>query len=216
MLDEFHIPEDDLNEYLDGLAGPAKRTALESHLQNCELCSARLAELRAVFQALDELPEAALERDFKPEILRAIGSLDTNIQTMLYSSHKKSAPPFATFMIFTAQVIGAVALSIFAAPSVASLIQRFALQQYIGQMELTLVILLQNRLASWHKSWQPVQAALESLKQALSQAGQLPGWIQGSVLDVVVFLAVATLFWIVLNAWLLSKRKPESHISFLL
>src|SRR5271165_6481721 len=49
--------ESRLVEYLDGRALPADRRAVEAHLSLCALCSSRAEEFRAIWNALDDLPE---------------------------------------------------------------------------------------------------------------------------------------------------------------
>jgi anti-sigma factor RsiW len=49
--------ESRLVEYLDGRALPADRRAVEAHLSACAACSTRAEEFRAVWNALDDLPE---------------------------------------------------------------------------------------------------------------------------------------------------------------
>jgi len=64
-----HLADDLLNEILDEALAPETRAEVEAHLAACELCSARLAELRALFAELDSLPDLPLEMDFAPVIL---------------------------------------------------------------------------------------------------------------------------------------------------
>ena len=49
--------ESKLVEYLDGRALPADRRAVEAHLSVCAACSTRADEFRALWTALDDLPE---------------------------------------------------------------------------------------------------------------------------------------------------------------
>jgi len=46
-----------LVEYLDGRARPTERRAVEQHLTACASCRSRVEEFRAVWAALDDLPE---------------------------------------------------------------------------------------------------------------------------------------------------------------
>lgn len=64
-----HISDETLNETLDQTLAPGLRAEAESHLATCPDCSARLAELRAVFADLDSLPDLPFEVDFAPAIL---------------------------------------------------------------------------------------------------------------------------------------------------
>ena len=49
--------ESKLVEYLDGRARPADRHAVEEHLSGCASCRLRAEEFRALWTALDDLPE---------------------------------------------------------------------------------------------------------------------------------------------------------------
>jgi len=49
--------EGKLVEYLDGRARPAERRAVEAHLSGCATCRTRAEEFRALWTALEDLPE---------------------------------------------------------------------------------------------------------------------------------------------------------------
>jgi anti-sigma factor RsiW len=49
--------EGKLVEYLDGRAKPAERRAVEDHLAGCSACRNRAEDFRAVWGALDDLPQ---------------------------------------------------------------------------------------------------------------------------------------------------------------
>lgn len=57
----MHLTDDQLNEYLDNET--ANRAELETHLDSCGECAARLSTLQALFADLDSLPEVALSTD---------------------------------------------------------------------------------------------------------------------------------------------------------
>lgn len=56
--------ESKLVEYLDGRARPAERHAVEEHLSGCASCKTRAEEFRALWSALDDLPEIVPSREF--------------------------------------------------------------------------------------------------------------------------------------------------------
>lgn len=64
-----HLSDELLNETLDETLAPEARAAAEAHLAACPDCSARLAELRALFADLDSLPDLPLEVNLAPAIL---------------------------------------------------------------------------------------------------------------------------------------------------
>ena len=51
--------ESKLVEYLEGRARPAERHAVEEHLSGCASCRLRAEEFRALWTALDDLPEVS-------------------------------------------------------------------------------------------------------------------------------------------------------------
>ncbi len=53
-----------LVEYLDGRAQPAERRAIEEHFAGCAACLARAEEFRALWSALDDLPEISPSPSF--------------------------------------------------------------------------------------------------------------------------------------------------------
>lgn len=59
-----HPSDGDLSAYLDGRLEDAVRARLEAHLAGCPTCRQALEELRAVRQALRELPRTAAPRSF--------------------------------------------------------------------------------------------------------------------------------------------------------
>ena len=57
----MHLTNEQLNEYLDNAS--TERAFIESHLDSCDECAARLSTLQALFVDLDSLPEVTLSRD---------------------------------------------------------------------------------------------------------------------------------------------------------
>ncbi len=87
-----HLTDDQLNELLDGLAD----ASIHQHLDTCSDCRARLEDLRAVFTALESLPEATLTRDLTASILAHL-------------PQKQVTPAWK--WLFAAQTIGALAIA---------------------------------------------------------------------------------------------------------
>lgn len=57
----MHLTNEQLNEYLDNET--ANRAEIETHLDSCDECTARLSTLQVLFTDLDSLPEVTLSRD---------------------------------------------------------------------------------------------------------------------------------------------------------
>jgi hypothetical protein len=62
-----HLTDEQLNELLD--EGTYVHTYTGTHVETCDECRARLEELRAVFTALESLPEIRPPRDLTQSIL---------------------------------------------------------------------------------------------------------------------------------------------------
>lgn len=67
-----HLPDELLNEYLDGFLSASQTDEVETHLATCADCAARADSLRALFTTLDDLPDLPLNKDFSKSVLRAI------------------------------------------------------------------------------------------------------------------------------------------------
>ena len=57
----MHLTDEQLNEFLDEVT--SERSVIESHLDSCDECAARLSALQNLFTELDSLPELELIRD---------------------------------------------------------------------------------------------------------------------------------------------------------
>jgi anti-sigma factor RsiW len=66
--------EDKLIEYLDGRANPGERHAVEEHLAVCSGCRNRAEDFRAVFGALDDLPEISPSPSFDASLRARIAA----------------------------------------------------------------------------------------------------------------------------------------------
>ena len=75
----MHLTDEQLNEYLDNET--ANRAEIETHLDSCDECAARLSALQALFADLDSLPEMTLSRDlaarFRPRPSLTVPQLPT-------------------------------------------------------------------------------------------------------------------------------------------
>jgi hypothetical protein len=97
-----HIDDSLLNEYLDSALAPERRAEIAAHLAVCASCTARLANARALFAAIESLPDAPLERDLSGQVIAAL--------------RLRSNPlPLAVRLAFAAQAVFAVVLAASAA-----------------------------------------------------------------------------------------------------
>jgi len=68
------LKEAELSAYLDGRLSPDRSRRLEEHLRSCDPCRRKIDDLRALAEALREMPEAPVPRSFAltPEQVRAV------------------------------------------------------------------------------------------------------------------------------------------------
>ena len=64
-----HLTDEQLNEYLDSPPVPGLPSPVALHLDTCDECQTRLNDLRAVFTALESLPEVKLSRDLTSSVM---------------------------------------------------------------------------------------------------------------------------------------------------
>lgn len=100
-----HPNDETLNEYLDDALDAPARAQLAAHLAVCPRCAARLESLRALFAALDALPEEPLARD-----------LSTSVLARLPQPIEAFAAPAKFRWILAAQALAAVVLLVLVAP----------------------------------------------------------------------------------------------------
>lgn len=60
-----HLPEEELNRYVDGDLDPEEQRLADIHLTSCQICTATMADLGAISYLLSALPEARAPRSFQ-------------------------------------------------------------------------------------------------------------------------------------------------------
>ena len=124
----MHLTDEQLNEYLDEVT--TERAVIESHLDSCDECAARLSTLQNLFTELDSLPELALTKS-----LAAPFTLRPSLPAQL--------PKFLTLTV-TLQAAVALTAIILAVPFIA---------QFIPVLELSslnnVFIQLQTQWTTW-------------------------------------------------------------------
>jgi anti-sigma factor RsiW len=102
-----HPDDETLNEYLDDALDAAIRAHVAAHLAACPHCAARLESLRALFTALEALPEEPLARDLSAGVLARLPR----------PVEKLAVPPTMRWVV-AAQALAAVMLLAMVAPVV--------------------------------------------------------------------------------------------------
>jgi hypothetical protein len=172
----MHLTEVQLNEYLDNES--TDRAVIESHLDSCDECAARLSTLQNLFTELDSLPELELTKSLAaPFTLRVAQSLPAQL------------PKFLTLTV-TLQAAVALTAIILAAPFIA---------KFIPVLELSslnnVFIQLQIQWTTW----------LDMLSQF--QLPTLPTFtLELSSIYLVSALAGVFMLWLVGNGLLLRNQ----------
>jgi hypothetical protein len=171
----MHLTDEQLNEYLDNAS--TERALLESHLDSCDECAARLSTLQALFTALESLPEVALSTDLAAR----------------FTARPSLVPRLPRWLILTATLQAALALLalIATAPFIANRmppIETPPLTETLLQLQARGLTLLE---------------ALTHYQ--IPALPQLPSF-EISSLMLSITLAVASLLWLVGNGLLLRKQ----------
>jgi hypothetical protein len=175
----MHLTNEQLNEYLDNET--ANRAEIETHLDSCDECAARLSTLQALFADLDSLPEVTLSRDLAARFtLRAAQNL---------------APQLPRWLTLTVSLQAAAALValIVAIPFFSIMLPQVEMPSFT-----TWFFEIQSLWASWLD-------ALSNYQLPSYQFSNLPTYpVELSTLFIA--LAVVSIFWIFGNGLLLRNR----------
>lgn len=180
-----HFDEMALHEYLDEVLDLAARAEIEAHLAGCPTCAVRLAELQALFTALESLPEVLLEHDLAPAVLEAIRPARTT-------------PPALRWAVI-AQLAAAVALLIFAWPRVAGQFAGLA----GGQMRVQVIGSLANALRVLFAQWPALFVPARGLSVPSLGVTRYAPALHLSPLSWWLLIAAALVLWLAGNGLLL-------------
>ncbi|NOH01649.1 MAG: hypothetical protein HND47_06650 [Chloroflexi bacterium] len=172
-----HISDVQLNEYLDNES--ADRAEIETHLDSCDECAARLSALQALFTDLDSLPEV---------------TLSTNLAAR-FTSDRKLVPQLPRWLTLTASLQAAAALValIVAIPFFSIMLPKIEAPSFTE-----LLFELQSIWASWLD-------ALSNYQLPNYQFTDLPTYpVELSTLFIA--LAIVSIFWIFGNGLLLRNQ----------
>lgn len=109
-----HLGDDILNAWIDTVATPQERAAVEDHVATCEICRERLDELQAVKSMLGSMPEVAPPRSFaltpaqanRPTPIRPDVTPSTIVRLMPLVRSLSVAAMLAVIVLGAALVIG--------------------------------------------------------------------------------------------------------------
>ena len=172
----MHLTDDQLNEYLDNET--AQRAEIETHLDSCDECAARLSTLQALFADLDSLPEVALT---------------TNIAAR-FSPRPSLTPQLPRWLTLTATLQAAAALValIVAIPFFSIMIPQIETPSFT-----TWLFELQSLWTSWLDT-------LSTFDLPTFQPANIPTLGMSTLF---IALAIVSIFWIFGNGLLLRNQK---------
>ena len=173
----MHLTDEQLNEYLDNEI--ANRAEVETHLDSCDECAARLSTLQTLFADLDSLPEVTLSRDLAARF-RPRPSLPAQL------------PRWLT-LTASLQAAAALVALIVAIPFFSIMLPQVEMPSFT-----TWLFEIQSLWTSWLD-------ALSTFQLPTYQFANLPTYpVELSTLFIA--LAVASIFWIFGNGLLLRNR----------
>ena len=172
----MHLTDEQLNEYLDHAT--AQRAEIETHLDSCNECAARLSTLQALFADLDSLPEVALT---------------TNIAAR-FSPRPSLTPQLPRWLTLTASLQAAAALValIVAIPFFSIMIPQIETPSFT-----TWLFELQSLWTSWLDT-------LSTFDLPTFQPANIPTLGMSTLF---IALAIVSIFWIFGNGLLLRNQK---------
>ncbi len=86
-----HLSDSQLNEYLDHTLDASTRRVVESHVEICSDCRARLEELQMVFSDLRDLHEAKLLHDLTSSVMTSLPQKQPRTWTSLFAAQLGAA-----------------------------------------------------------------------------------------------------------------------------
>lgn len=173
----MHLTDEQLNEYLDNES--ANRVEIETHLDSCDECAARLSALHAVFADLDSLPEVELSTDIAAR----------------FAPRPSLTPSLPRWLTLTATLQAAAAL---AALIVAIPFFSIMLLQIETPSFTTWLFEIQSLWTSWLD-------ALSNYQLSITQFPNLPAY-PAELSTLFIALAIVSIFWIFGNGLLLRNQ----------
>jgi hypothetical protein len=181
----MHLTNEQLNEYLDNET--ANRAEIETHLDSCDECAARLSTLQALFMDLDSLPEVTLSRDLAARFI----------------PDRKLNPQLPRWLTLTAtlQAAGALVALIVAIPFFSVMLPQIETPSFT-----TWLFEIQSLWTSWLDALSNLALSLaEGYQLPITQFPNLPAYpVELSTL--LIALAIVSIFWIFGNGLLLRNQ----------
>jgi len=182
----MHLTDEQLDEYLDNET--ANRAEIETHLDSCDECAARLSALQALFTDLDSLPEVTLPRDIAAR----------------FRPRPSLAPQLPHWLTLTATLQAAAALValIVAIPFFSIMLPKVEMPSFT-----TWFFEIQSLWTSWLDTLSNLALSpIEGFQLPNYQFANLPTYpVELSTLFIA--LAIVSIFWIFGNGMLLRNNR---------
>ncbi len=193
MID--HVDDSTLSEYLDAALPPNQTAEVEAHLAACPDCAARLTPQRALFAALNALPDEVLTRDLSVGVLARLPQAPAPRITPMARAIFAIQALCALILL---SIIGAIGLQLpFSFGNV-------SLRQVLNQF-------IMDALTTFSADWLSLQNALQNAwRGGVTITSQLtaPAIVAIPMLSWITVLAAMGALWIAGNSLLL--RHPAS------
>lgn len=189
-----HLDEFMLHEYLDDALDLRVRAEVEAHLTTCPECAARLAELQALFAAIEALPDVPLQRDLTPEVLETLRPAPVTASPLLR---------WTTAL----QLAAAIALLLFAWPRITDRLAGLV----AGALGAQVVAGLTDGVRLLSAQWSAALVWARDLDVPGVGAARLAPVLQLPPLTWWLLLAAALLFWLAGNGLLLRWFGEETN-----
>ncbi len=171
----MHLTNEQLNEYLDNAS--TERAFIETHLDSCDECAARLTALQALFTDLVSLPEVTLSRDIAAR----------------FRPRPSLAPQLPPWLTLTAslQAAGALVALIIAIPFFSIMLPKVEMPSFT-----TWFFEIQSLWTSWLDT-------ISTFQMPTFQPSNIPTLEMSTLF---IALAIVSIFWIFGNGLLLRNR----------
>ncbi len=186
-----HLDDSLLDAWLDSALAPERRAEVENHLAACSECAARAARMRALFAAIEALPDAPLERDLSRGVVARL---------------RRPAVSPALPWVFGLQAVAAAALLAGIAPIVALSIQTELYAQPWSDLTVEMITAVSAE-------WQTLLAGLSAELAAVLEAARGVSPPSSSIVLWGLVAGAAGLAWLIGNGAILRAvlRPSRTH-----
>jgi len=193
-----HLDDVAINEYLDRALPPQRINGVEAHLAICPACTARLAEMQQVFNALSSLPDNPAPHDLVPAVLDRLDLAQPSAPSYSFST--------AWVALFIAEALAGVACLAWVWSFLDVQAPTITWQPFMKVFESSL-----NFLQTLHTEWLVFQQSLGQLYFAAAGLYRQVPAVDLPERWLVVLIPIGVALWVAGNALLLRSRPNQIH-----